>query len=135
MICMNFDSVEKYPIQLKEGDLRLLYIENPVEFFKVKKMRFADKSKETVIYNSNLTIQNIPIEAYDYQISGRSALEWVMERQAIKTDKKSGIINDPNDYANNIIENPAYPLELFQRIITVSLETNRIVNSIPPLGL
>ena len=80
-------------------------------------------------------MQNIPLEAYDYVVNGKPALEWVMERQVVKTDKASGIVNDANDYANETIGDPKYPLELFQRVITVSLETMRIVRSLPKLDI
>ena len=97
-------------------------------------MKFAKKGdKSRVIYNKNITIENIPLQAYEYVVNGKSVLEWVMERQCIKIDKASCIINDANDYANEIMGNPKYPLELFQRIITVSLETIRIVKSFPKL--
>ena len=59
----------------------------------------------------------------------------MIERQVVKTDKASGIVNDANDYANETMNNPAYPLELFQRVITVSLETMRIVRALPKLDL
>lgn len=62
-------------------------------------------------------------------------LDWVVERQRVKTDKDSGIVNDANDYANETMQNPAYPLELFQRVTTVSLETMRIVRSLPALEI
>ena len=58
-----------------------------------------------------------------------------MERQVVKTDKASGIVNDANDYANETVGDPRYPLELFQRVITVSLETMRIVNNLPGLDI
>lgn len=64
-------------------------------------------------------------------VNGKPALEWVMERQGIKTDKASGIVNDSNRYAAETVGNPAYPLELFQRVITVSLKTMEIVWSLP----
>ena len=102
-------------------------------------MKFAGKrpnlDKTTVIYNSNITISDIPLEAYDYVVNGKPALEWVMERQRVTTDKDSGIVNDPNAFAIEARNNPAYPLELFQRVITVSLETMKIVKSLPPLDL
>lgn len=68
-------------------------------------------------------------------MNGKSALDWVVERQRVKTDPKSGIVNDANDYANETMHNPAYPLELFQRVITVSLETMKIVNNLPKLDI
>ena len=58
-----------------------------------------------------------------------------MERQAVKTDKASGIINDANDYANETVGDPRYPMELFQRVIAVSLETMRIVGELPSLDI
>ena len=77
------------------------------------------------------------MEAYEYVVNNKSAIEWVMERQCVKTDKQSQshIVNDANDYANETMNNPAYPLELFQRIITVSLETMKIVKSLPKLDI
>ena len=58
-----------------------------------------------------------------------------MERQCIKQDKKSGIVTDANKFALEARNNPKYPLELFQRIITVSLETMKIVRSLPDLDI
>jgi predicted helicase len=88
--------------------------------------------KSTVFYNAKLTIRNIPLDAYDYVVNGKPALEWVMERQSVTTDKASGITNDANLWATETMGNAKYPLELFLRVITVSLETNRIVNALPP---
>lgn len=132
----NFEEVEPHPILILEGDLRLTHIEDPKSFFRVEKMKFSKKTdKSTVIYNKNITIQGIPLEAYEYVVNGKPALEWVMDRQCVKTDKASGIVNDANDYANETMNNPAYPLELFQRVITVSLETMKIVKSLPKLDI
>ncbi len=134
---LNFDGVEPYPVTLKQGDLRVANIGNPETFFRVTGMKFGGKrngiDRGTVIYNANITMENIPPEAYDYVVNAKSALEWVMERQGVKTDKESGIVNDANRYAVEAVGNPAYPLELFQRVITVSLETMKIVKGLPPL--
>ncbi len=133
---VNFENVPKYPLQIKEGDLRLANIKDPREFFYVEKMRFSNKQgKQTLRYNQNITIENIPSEAFNYVINGKSALAWVIERQGVIKDKHSGIVNDANDYANETMNNPAYPLELFQRVITVSLETMKIVKSLPKLDI
>lgn len=138
---VNFESVDPYLITFKEGDHQLINEAqyDPKKFYRVKKMKFGGKGKEkdksTVIYNENITMQNIPLEAYDYVVNGKPALEWVMERQVVKPDKASGIVNDANDYANETIGDPKYPLELFQRIITVSLETMEIVNGLPELDI
>ncbi|WP_152522533.1 type ISP restriction/modification enzyme [Sphingobium ummariense] len=136
---VNYETVEPYAVTYKEGDLRLANVADPIAFYRVEQMKFAGKrpnlDKTTVIYNPNITMTNIPLEAYEYVVNGKSALDWVMERQCVKTDKASGIVNDANDYANETMHNPAYPLELFQRVITVSLETMKIVRSLPKLEI
>ncbi|MNF40038.1 hypothetical protein D3C84_210350 [compost metagenome] len=68
-------------------------------------------------------------------VNGKAALDWVMERQSVRTDKASGIVNDANDWAIETMNNPKYPLELFQRVVTVSLETMKIVESLTPLDI
>ena len=89
----------------------------------------------TVIYNDHITVKDIPEEAYEYVVNGKPALEWVIERQCVKTDKASGIVNDANDWAIETMDDPRYPLELLLRIITVSLETNKIVSTLPNLDI
>lgn len=135
---VNYESAELYPVTVAEGDLRLAHIADPASFYRVEQMRYGGKrgsDKTTLHYNNNITLTNIPLEAYDYVVNGKAALDWVVERQRVKTDKDSGIVNDANDYANETMHNPAYPLELFQRVITVSLETMRIVRSLPKLAI
>ncbi len=134
---MNYEEVEPYPVTYKQGDPRTWVISDEKSFYRVEAMKFAGKrgaiDKSTVVYNAHITIQNIPLEAYEYVVNGRSALEWVMERQVVKTDKANGLVNDANRYAVETVGNPAYPLELFQRVITVSLETMKIVRNLPKL--
>ncbi|SDP29140.1 Predicted helicase [Sulfitobacter litoralis] len=136
---VNYETVEPYPVVIAEGDLRLANIEDPETFYHVEKMKFGGKGKvkdKTVVhYNPRITIKGIPLEAYDYVVNGKPALDWVIERQCVKTDKASGIVNDANRYAIETVGNPAYPLELFQRVITVSLETIRIVDGLPALEI
>lgn len=91
--------------------------------------------KTTVFYNAHITIRDIPEEAYAYIVNGKPALEWVMERQSVTTDKDSGITNDANLWATETMNNPKYPLELFLRVITVSLETMKIVEKLPKLEI
>jgi predicted helicase len=140
---VNYETVDPYPVNFKEGNLGgfslLMGDKTPEQFFRVEKIKFGGKrgnvDKRTVIYNSNITMTDIPLEAYYYIVNGRSALEWVIDRQQVKKDRPSGIINDPNDYANETMNNPKYPLELFQRVITVSLETMKIVKTLPELDV
>ena len=101
--------------------------------FKVEKMRFPKKGqKETIIYNSRITIENIPEKAYEYVVNGKSAIEWIMERYRVTVDKKSGIKNDPNDWCDEV-NNPRYILDLLLSIIRVSTETVDIVDSLPKM--
>ncbi|WP_375636815.1 type ISP restriction/modification enzyme, partial [Bartonella sp. OC42QHQL] len=136
---VNYETVEPYPVTFKKGNPKQTEISNPEKFYYVTEMKFAkagkEKDKSTVIYNSNIIMTDIPKEAYEYIVNGKSALEWVMERQCVKTDKKSGIVNDANRYAVETVGNPAYPLELFQKVITVSLETMKIVKNLPKLEI
>jgi predicted helicase len=136
---VNYETVAPYPVVIAEGDLRLANIDDPKTFYRVEKMKFGGKGKAkdktTVHYNPRITMTGIPLEAYDYVVNGKPALDWVMERQCVKTDKASGIVNDANAYAVETVGNPAYPLELFQRVITVSLETMKVVNGLPALDI
>lgn len=131
---LNYETVEPYKANIDTGSLS--YSQLGKDDFYVEKMKFAKKGeKDTVIYNNKIRIKNIPIEAYDYIVNGKPALEWVMERQGVSTHKDSGIVNDANDWAIETMGNPRYPLELFLRVITVSLETQKIVNSLPKLDI
>jgi len=129
---LNYETVEKYPLQIDGGGLLL----NDADY-RVEKMRYGkngkDKDLTTLIYNSKITLKGIPPEAYEYVVNGKPALDWVFERQSVKTDKDSGIVNDANDYAIETMNNTRYPLELFQRVVTVSLETMNIIKSLPRL--
>ena len=102
-------------------------------FYAVEKMRFAPKDeRHSIIVNPHIAIHNIPTEAYDYVVNGKSAIEWVMDRYAVTTHKDSGIKNDPNLWAREQGK-PRYILDLLLSIIHVSLETHRIVEKLPEL--
>ena len=135
-VTLDFTAGDKGPKSLKACKDEHLY---------VRKMKFPSKrdpktkksvkDKTTVIYNDYITVRDIPLEAYDYVVNGKPAIEWVMERQAVTTDKKSGITNDANLWATETMNNAAYSLELLMRVITVSLATNRIVAELPSLDI
>ncbi len=100
-------------------------------FYTVEKMRFPKKDqKDTIHYNSKITISNIPTKAYEYVVNGKSAIEWIMERYQITTHKESSIKNDPNDWAKEV-GNPRYILDLLLSIINVSVQTVEIVEGLP----
>lgn len=94
-----------------------------------------DKDLTTLHYNYKITLRGIPLAAYEYVVNGKPALDWVVERQRVKTDKASGIVNDANDWTIETMGNPRYPLELFMRVVTVSLETMKIVKALPKLAI
>lgn len=127
---LNYETVQPYPVTIDaKGPLT-------DADYRVEKMKLAKKGdKSTVIYNGKITVRDIPETAWDYVVNGKAALDWVMERQCVKTDKDSGIVNDANDWAIETMGNPKYPLELFQRVVTVSLETQSIVAGLPKLDI
>ena len=107
--------------------------------YRVEKMRFDKLDAKTpdktrIFYNNDITITNIPLEAYDYIINGKSAIEWIMDRYQVTTDSKSGITNDPNAWCKEHGDEK-YIFNLLLRIITVSMETMKIVKSLPKLNL
>ena len=117
---------------------------DPWKQYHVSKMTFAKPSptqkaagqkqnKTTILYNSHLTLDGIPLEAYDYIVNGKPALEWIMVRYQITIDKASAIKNDPNDWCREH-NNPRYIVDLIKRVTRVSLETMKIVNALPALN-
>lgn len=139
---------EKYvEVGQKLMDLHLNYEEVPVyegvdvnisknPSYKVAKMKFAKKRDgngksvndlSTIIFNNDITISNIPEKAYGYVVNGRSAIEWIIDQYQIKTDKKSGITDDPNDYSDD----EKYIFNLLLRIINISVQTIDLINSLP----
>lgn len=136
---VNYEKVKPFDVTLEISGRQ--YTKSPEKLYYVTKMKFGKKGDKSIVsYNDYITIRDIPLDAYHYVVNGQSALEWVMEMQSSNTNvspqkKKSGIVNDANLYATETVGNPAYPLELFQRIITVSLETMKIVKSLPKLDI
>jgi predicted helicase len=134
---LNYETVDCYPVTLDTAGKSIKDFDT--DDYYVTKMKYAKKGKEkdltTVIYNNRITIKNIPVEAYEYVVNGKPALDWVIERQAVTTDKASQITNDANDWAIETMGNAKYPLELFLRVITVSLETMKIVENLPKLDI
>lgn len=130
---LNYDAVAMYSATIDSGERPLA----PSDY-RVEKMRFgkngAGRDRTVIQYNERITIRGIPDEAYDYIVNGRAAVEWVMDRQGVRTDKDSGIVNDANAWATETMKNPRYPLDLLLRVITVSLETMKIVRALPELG-
>jgi predicted helicase len=99
--------------------------------YEVTKMRFPSKDdKSRIIYNPFITISDIPAGAYEYVVNGKSAIEWVMERYQVTTNKDSGIVNDPNDWTRKC-DQPRYILDLLRSVIAISVKTVEIVKNLP----
>jgi len=113
--------------------------------FYVEKMKYGtatnpetqkkEKDLSTIHYNRNITVAGIPLAAYDYVVNGRAAIDWIVERQGVRTDKDSGIVSDANAYATETVGNARYPLELLLRVVTTALKTQKLVAQLPALNL
>lgn len=107
----------------------------PASALRVEKMRFAKNPeghpKSAIVVNSHITLSGIPEEAYRYTVNGKSAIEWLIDRYQVKTDKASGIVNDPNLYSDD----PRYIVDLVARIVRVSMESVAIIDGLPKLSI
>ena len=119
---IGYEDMPEYPLHFSENR------EVPITW-RVEKMKLS-KDKTQLIYNDFLTIEGIPPKTFDYRLGNRSALEWVIDQYRVKTDKRSGIVNDPNR-----ADDPRYIVKLIGKVIAVSLETVEIVEGLPDLGL
>ncbi|MCT1551790.1 DEAD/DEAH box helicase [Brevibacterium casei] len=130
---IGYETVDPYPLT---ETVATVVPEDDYEFFAVSKMKYGGKSgawdKTVIKYNQYITIEGIPEDAQRYLLGSRSGLDWILERYQVKTDKASGIVNDPNDWSREHNQ-PRYIIDLIRKITTVSLETMRIVDALPRL--
>ena len=125
---LGYESCDEYPLELvisqpsipQEDHFRLSH----------RAMRFRDDSRTELRINDNLTLRGIPASAHQYQVNGRTPLEWLIDRYKVVQDKHSGIINDPNDW----FERPEDLVKAIRRIVWVSVETTKIVDALPELS-
>lgn len=118
---VDYEKQPEYPLEMIENP------DAPLDW-QVEKMRLS-KDKTKIVFNDFLTLAGIPAETFQYRLGNRSALEWVIDQYQVSTDKRSGITNDPN-----CEDDPQYIIRLIGQVITVSLETIRIVCALPELG-
>ena len=128
---LEYESVDPYPLEeiVSRKDLA------PQDLYRVNKMTFpkgqgVKDRPSTIHYNDFITLNGIPDEAWDYMLSGKAALYWLVDRYRITKDKESGIVNDPNEYS----ENPRYIIDLVKRVVTVSVRTIEIIRGLPLLS-
>ena len=117
---VNYESQPEYELKFVQTP------DTPLDW-RVEKMKLS-KDKTQIVYNNFLTLDGIPPKAFDYRLGTRSALEWVIDQYRVKTDKRSGIVNDPNR-----TDAPQYIVKLLGKVITVSLETVDIIDNLPAL--
>ncbi len=121
-IHVGYEEMPAYPLTVSENS------DLPLDW-RVEKMKLS-RDKTQIRYNNFLTLGGIPAKAFDYRLGNRSALEWIIDQYQVKTDKRSGIVNDPNR-----ADDPRYIVKLIGKVISVSLETVEIVGSLPALGI
>jgi len=149
---LDYESVEPTPLRLvvdgQEVPWDLRETISP-SLLHVEKMRYdrlqgnkKQADKTSIVYNEHVTTSGIPVQAQDYLLGSRSGLDWLLDRYLVKTDKASGIVNDPNDWmaegaggGPTASAQPRYLLDLIARITTVSVRTQEIVASLPPLDV
>lgn len=130
---VNYENVPVYDGVDIEGKSDSSYVVKKMKFARVKNSETGktEDDRSTIIFNDDITIRDIPKKAYEYVVNGRSAIEWIMDQYQIKTDKKSGITDDPNDFSDD----PKYIFNLLLRIINISVQTVDLVNSLPKLEI
>jgi len=150
---LDYESVEPAPLSLiVDGEnvpweLRetispsLLHVEK-MRYPRVRRDGRLEDDKTSIVYNEHVTVSGIPAQAQEYLLGSRSALDWLLDRYHVSTHKASGIVNDPNDWmaegaggGPTASAQPRHLLDLIARITTVSVRTQEVVNSLPPLDV
>ena len=117
---------EELPI---DGTLRLIETPGAPLDWRVSQMKFS-KDRGSLRYNDFLTLDGIPAEVFDYRLGSRSALEWVVNQYRVKSDKASGIVNDPN-----CVSDAESIVRLVRQVVRLSVETVGIVSGLGGLEL
>ncbi|WP_109685054.1 DEAD/DEAH box helicase [Branchiibius hedensis] len=139
---LGYEEVDVYP--LAGIDAEPPTGADPFDFYRIQKMAFAKTrdpetnkqiaDRSTIVYNDRITLSGVPEGAHRYMLGSRSAIEWIIDRYQVKTDKPSGIVNDPNDWSREV-DDPRYIIDLLGRIVTVSLKTMQVVDGLPSLAV
>ena len=124
-IHLGYETCEEYPLELhceRTGEPR-------PEHFRIgtRKMRWADPEKTELVVNDHIRLRGIPAAAHQYEVNGRTPIDWFIDRYQIKKDKRSGLTNDPNGW----FEDPRDLISSVRRIVQVSIETVRVVADLP----
>ncbi|MFB7800349.1 DEAD/DEAH box helicase [Isoptericola sp. NPDC056134] len=134
---INYEDAAPFPLSVT-GEPEGISDEAAFDAYRVRKMTYAgsgrDKDHTSIVYSPAITVSGIPEVAQRYMLGSRSAIDWLIDRYQVRTEKASGIVNDPNDWAREV-GNPRYILDLIAKVTTVSVETVRIVDSLPALRI
>ena len=115
---VNYESAKEFPLERQENkEVKLDW--------RVEAMRLS-KDKASLFYNDFLTLNGIPPETYEYRLGNRSALEWVIDQYRVTRDEKGNIASDPNR-----MDDEQYIVRLIGQVITVSLETQKVIGTLP----
>ena len=118
---VNYESAKEFPLKRQENKAAKLD-------WRVEAMKLS-KDKASLFYNDFLTLSGIPAEAYGYRLGNRSALEWVIDQYRVSRDEHGNIVSDPNN-----LDDEQYIVRLIGSVVTVSLETMKIVNGLPVIN-
>lgn len=130
---INYETVEPYPLVESYGST---WNPKTPDAYRVERMAYAGSArypdKSAIVCNAHITLSGIPEQAHEYRLGTRSALDWLIDRYQVRTDKTSGIVNDPNDWVKEH-EDPRYIVDLVKRVTKVSVRTVEIVRNLPYL--
>jgi predicted helicase len=118
---VGYECAQAYPLEE-------CFSRNPMSY-RVERMKLSPE-KDAVIVNGSLTLRGVPLEVFRYELGGRSALEWVLNQYQVRRDTRSGIVSDPNDP-----DDPQAIVQLVKKVVSVSLETMRMIDTLPPLAI
>ncbi len=115
---VNYESANEYKLtRIENKEVKLDW--------RVEAMKLS-KDKASLFYNDFLTLSGIPPEVFDYKLGNRSALEWVIDQYRVTKDDNGNIVSDPNR-----LDDEQYILRLIGQVITVSVETMKVVRGLP----
>lgn len=129
---VSYETIDPWPLEGMPGKGT-----SPAEL-RVEQLSFAgrrgDQDRSRLIVSDHVVLSDIPEEAHRYEVNGRSALEWLIDRYRVRVDKDSGIVNDPNTWGDEHGD-PRYIVDLIARMVRVSVETVKIVDALPSFGI
>ena len=122
---LSYETVDPWPVTGLPGP------EASPDELRVTKMRIPKNQPSRIIINPQITFDDIPDEAWQYTVNGKTALHWLIDRYQVKVDKASQILNDPSLYSDD----PRYIVDLVARMVRVSVESVQIIEGLPKVSI